>query len=58
MGEMGHAYEILVGIFEVKSQHCRPGRRQDRERVTETGCDGVGWIQLAEVCSNPRGSVR
>jgi hypothetical protein len=51
MGEMRHAYNILVEIPEGKRQLGRPGLRWEdniRMDLRETGSYVVGWMHLAQ----------
>jgi hypothetical protein len=51
MGEMRNAYIILVGKSEGKRPLGRPRRRWEdniRMCLREIGCEGVGWIHLAQ----------
>jgi hypothetical protein len=51
MGETRNAYRILVGKPEGKRLLGRPRRRwvdDIKTDLTEKGCDGMDWIELAQ----------
>jgi hypothetical protein len=51
MGELRNAYKIFVGKPEGKRPLVRRGRRWEsniRMDLWEIGCEGVGWIHLAQ----------
>jgi hypothetical protein len=51
MGDKRNAYRILVGTSEGRRPLGRPRRRcadNIKMDLREIGCDGVGWIDMAQ----------
>jgi hypothetical protein len=51
MGERRGVYRVLVGKPEGKRPLLRPRRRWEdniKMDLQEDGCDGMGWIELAQ----------